>query len=261
MGAVVTVGTHGSPEVAHVVHRAGGELLLHPAHVVRVVEEDGHLRRRERKLQPPLGMGSGGLAIEKGGTGAQGQQQGPLAAEQTQAGEERVHRRQAEVDVHAGGHHPGAVGVLDVGVVGVGGIRSLEAVASSGGQGAARQQGEPTGPQPAPQPLPRFQQQLQLTPVAGIRRGGVLKVALVRLGHETGQLPRRFSRAAHRRAVGAARIHLNLEALQQQVGSAHGLAPVGGSRQARALSMPRALLRVSWYSEAGTESATMPAPA
>ena len=74
IGAPLTVGAHRRPEMTHVLHRAQLELLLHPLDVVLVVEEQGHLLRGERELEPTLGMGTGDLPIHKGRTGAQGQE-------------------------------------------------------------------------------------------------------------------------------------------------------------------------------------------
>ena len=152
--------------MAHVLHRAELQLLPHPVDVVLVVEEQRHLGRGERKLQPALGVGAGDLAVEEGGTGAEGQQQGSLAAQQAEAGKQAVHLPRApvadgpQVDVHAGGNHLGAVGGLDVAVVRVCGVGALEMAAVAQAEGAARQQGELAAGQPPAQALTRLDQQL-----------------------------------------------------------------------------------------------------
>ena len=114
--------------MAHVLHRAELQLLPHPVDVVLVVEEQRHLGRGERKLQPALGMGSGYMPIEKGRAGAEGQEQGRFAAHQAQARKQAGHWLEAvvcgepQIDVHTGCNHLGAVGGLDVAVIRIGRI-------------------------------------------------------------------------------------------------------------------------------------------
>ena len=87
-----------------------------------VAFKQGHLGRRQRKLQPALGLGSRHRTVQEGGTATEGQQQGALAAQQPQRREDLVGVVQAQVDVHAGGHHPGAIGPLDDGVIVIAGV-------------------------------------------------------------------------------------------------------------------------------------------
>ena len=114
--------------MAHVLHGAQGQLLAHPADVVLVIQEQGHLRWRQGKLQPALGMGSGYKPVEEGRAGAEGQEQGRFAAHQAQARKQAGHWLEAvacgepQIDVHTGCNHLGAVGGLDVAVIRIGRI-------------------------------------------------------------------------------------------------------------------------------------------
>ena len=264
VGSVLPVGTNRRPEVTHAEHRGDLQLLLHPADVVLVITEQGNLQRGERELEPALGVGSGGPAIEEGRAGTHGQQQGGFTAQQAQTGEQGLHVRHAEIEVHAGGDHPCAVGAFNEGVVRVPGVGPLEAGAVSEAEGASREDGQPPGGQPVAQPSPWLEDQGKLAGIVPIRGRGVFQVALVRLDHEPLQLRGDLGGAADHRAVGPAGVHLHLEALEQQwrrhrARSLEWLSAL--CRQARALSRPRALLRVSRYSASGCESATIPAPA
>ena len=159
--------------------------------------------------------------------------------------------------MNAGGHDLGAVGRFDQVVIRIGGIRSLEAAAVAEAEGAARQQGQPPGSQPFAQPPAGLQQGLRQSLVGADRRGDVLQVAVVRFRDEITEIPSHLAGNAHVGAVRSPGEQLHFKALEQQP-FAHGRS---GLRQARAVSMPRALLRVSWYSAVGFESATTPAPA
>ena len=223
--------------MTHVLHRAQLELLLHPLDVVLVVEEQGHLLRGERELEPTLGVGTGDLPIHKGRTGAQGQEQGRLTAHQATGGKQLIRIREPQIDVHTRRDDPGAVGGLDIGVVRVLRVRALEALAIPRAQGAARQQGEAALGQPGPEATAGLQEQVQLGGVAGRRWSDVFEIAAIRLGDEALQGRRHLSGAADNGSIRAARVELHLKALEQQ-GGAH-------ARQARAFSMPRALFRVS----------------
>ena len=110
--------------------------------VVVVVPKQGNVGWGQGELQPALGIGAGDCAIEEGGAGAEGQEEGRLTAEQPQPTEQGVHGGHPQVDVHAGRHHPGAIGGFDVVVIGVVGIGTLKPVAIAKAQGAAGQQGE-----------------------------------------------------------------------------------------------------------------------
>ena len=142
MGAVIAIGTHRGPEMAHVLHRAGRQLLHHPMDVVVVVPKQGNVGWGQGELQPALGIGAGDRPIEEGGTGAKGQEEGRLTAEQPQPAEQGVHGGHPQVDVDAGRHHPGAIGGFDVVVIRVVGVGTLKPVAIAKAQGAAWQQGE-----------------------------------------------------------------------------------------------------------------------
>ena len=76
--------------MADVVHGPCGQLLSHPFHIVGVALKQGHLGRRQRKLQPALGLGSRHRTVQEGGTATEGQQQGILATQQPQRREDLV---------------------------------------------------------------------------------------------------------------------------------------------------------------------------
>jgi hypothetical protein len=65
VGPFVPIRTHRGPQMAHVLHAAGGQLGLHPVDVVLVVAEQRHRRRCQGKLQPTLRMGSGRAVVKK----------------------------------------------------------------------------------------------------------------------------------------------------------------------------------------------------
>ena len=139
----------------------------------------------------------------------------------------------------------------------IGGIRSLEAAAVPKAEGAAGQQGQSSWGQPLAQPAAGSQQSLRQILIGPDRWSDVFEIAVVRFGDEITEIPGHLTGHANVGAVRPPGEQLDFKALEQQP-FAHGSS---GLRQARAVSMPRALLRVSWYSAVGFESATTPAPA
>ena len=206
-----------------------------------------HLLWGDGELPPALGMRPGGFAIEEWGAGTKGKQQCGFAAQQPAGRHDRFAALQTKVDVNAGGHHTGAVAVLDELVIRVVWIGPLKALAVAKAEAAAWQQGELTLLQPLAQTLAGLEQMLELGLIGGLRRRDVFEVAAIGLGDDPVDGRGSFAGAAHHRAVAAAGVHLHFKAFEQAL--AHGC--LAASRQARALSMPRALLRVSSCSAAG----------
>ncbi len=93
------------------------------------------------KQTPPSGMIAGGFAVEEGRRGAQGKVKRCFDAGEADGAHQHFWLRDADVDVNAGGDDFGAVGLLDVGVVGVVGIGSVKSIAPPQRQGTSRQQG------------------------------------------------------------------------------------------------------------------------
>ncbi len=121
---------------------------MHPIDVVLMVFKQRHLLWGDGELPPALGVGPCGLAIKERGAGTEGQQQCGFAAQQPAGRHDRFAALQTKVDVNAGGHHTGAVAVLDELVIRVVGIGALKVLAVAKAQAAPRQQGELTLLQP-----------------------------------------------------------------------------------------------------------------
>ena len=221
IGATPAIGTHRTPQVAHVVHGAKLQLLLHPVGVVTVVEEEGDPGGRDGELTPALGMGPCHPTIQKRGAGTEGQQQGAFAAHEPTSRHELFRIGNSKVQMHTGRGHTGTVDALNQAVIGIGGVGPLKAAAVPQAEATARQEGEITLPQPGPQGASGFQQVLQLLVVVRLGGRGIFQVAAIRLHHETRQRPGHIIGTPHNGAVGSPREHLHLKALQQQ-GGGHG---------------------------------------
>ena len=99
---------------------------------------------------PSLGVVACAAPIQKGGTGTHGEQESRLAAHEPDRCKQPVQICDAEVDVNAGRHDPGAVKPLDESVISIAGVRAFEPAAVSQTHGAAWQKRELPLVQPPP---------------------------------------------------------------------------------------------------------------
>ena len=106
-----------------------------------VTFKQGDDRRSFGKQTPPGRMIARDFAVEKGRRGAQGKVKRCFDAGEANCPHQHFWLGDADVDVNAGGDDFGAVGLLDVGMVGVVRIGSVKSIAPSERQGTSWKQG------------------------------------------------------------------------------------------------------------------------